>query len=77
MNIVLNYFNDANAPKGFRACCQAVADFYESVYSDPITINVNVGFGVVGGTGKADTDKLGINDTELRLVRTTWGYTMP
>jgi hypothetical protein len=40
----------ANAPAAFKSVVQSVVQFYESEFSNPITLNINVGWGEVGGT---------------------------
>jgi hypothetical protein len=40
----------ANAPAGFKSVVESVVQFYESEFSNPVTININVGWGEVGGT---------------------------
>ena len=39
----------ANAPDGFKATVEAVAAFFESTFTDPVTINVKVERGLTGG----------------------------
>ncbi|HWY75954.1 MAG TPA: NF038122 family metalloprotease [Verrucomicrobiae bacterium] len=39
----------SNAPAGFFTCFQAAINFYETNYIDPITINLNVGWGEIAG----------------------------
>jgi hypothetical protein len=41
--------NVSNAPVGFTATLNAVANFFQSTFSDPVTVNINVGFGTVNG----------------------------
>jgi len=47
VNFVYNP-NVNNAPVGFTATLNAVASFFQSTFSDPVTININVGYGTVG-----------------------------
>src|SRR5215472_2196796 len=39
----------SNAPAGFTAAIADVAKFYESVFGDPVTVNLDVGWGEVAG----------------------------
>ncbi len=39
----------ANAPAGFQAGVEAVVSYFESHFSDPITITIDVGYGEVAG----------------------------
>jgi len=39
----------ANAPAGFKATIAAVVAYFESQFTDPVTINLTVGYGEVGG----------------------------
>ena len=39
----------SSAPSGFTQAIAYVANYYASVFSDPITINLDVGWGEVGG----------------------------
>ena len=50
--LIINVTYDAsvaNAPAGFKADVAAAVQYFESHFSDPITININVGFGEVNG----------------------------
>src|SRR2546423_2723450 len=38
-----------SAPNGFVSTVNAVAQFFQSTYSDNVTVNINVGYGQVGG----------------------------
>jgi len=50
MNINLSFDSSVNtAPTGFVATVNAVAQFFQSTFSDNVTINVSVGFGEVAG----------------------------
>src|SRR3954454_22182546 len=50
MKFNLTYGPDiANAPDGFKATVEAVAAFFESTFTDPVTINVKVERGLSGG----------------------------
>src|SRR4051812_1157202 len=39
-----------SAPAGFRPAFQSVISFFETTFIDPITINIGVGWGEVGGS---------------------------
>ena len=50
--LVINVVFDAscaNAPPGFEAGVEAVVSYFESHFSDPITITIDVGYGEVDG----------------------------
>ena len=50
MKFNLTYGPDiANAPDGFKAAVEAVAAFFESSFTDPVTVNVRVERGLSGG----------------------------
>ena len=51
VNFVYNP-NVNNAPIGFTATLNAVANFFQSTFSDPVTININVGYGTVGSNNQ-------------------------
>jgi hypothetical protein len=40
----------ANAPAAFKSVVESVVQFYESEFSNPVTLNINVGWGEVDGT---------------------------
>jgi hypothetical protein len=40
----------ANAPAGFKACVNAVAQYYDTLFTNPITVTFDVGFGEVAGS---------------------------
>src|ERR1051325_5913318 len=69
MNINLSFDSSVNsAPAGFVSTVQAVAQFFQSAFSDNVTINISVGFGEVAG----DTvTALGESITQL----TSFSYT--
>ncbi|MGN6750863.1 MAG: hypothetical protein ACTHJS_19990, partial [Xanthobacteraceae bacterium] len=51
--LVINIVYDssvANAPAGFTADVQAVVNYFESHFSNPITITIDVGYGEVDGS---------------------------
>jgi hypothetical protein len=39
----------ANAPAGFKACVNAVCQYYDAMFTNAVAISVNVGWGEVGG----------------------------
>ena len=39
-----------NAPAGFKTAFQSAVNFFTSTFSDPITVNLGVGWGEVGGS---------------------------
>ncbi len=50
--LVINVFYDAsvaNAPAAFKTDVAAAVQFFQSHFSDPVTININVGYGEVAG----------------------------
>ena len=50
--MIVNFTYNQNvnsAPVGFTATLNAVASFFQSTFSDPVTININVGYGTVNG----------------------------
>jgi len=50
MKFNLTYGPDiASAPAGFKATVEAVATFFETTFTDPVTINVRVERGLTGG----------------------------
>jgi len=50
MQIVVTYENDvANAPAGFKACVNAVCQYYDALLTSPITVTIGVGYGTLGG----------------------------
>jgi len=50
MNIVLTYDQSVNTlPAGFVNALNAVVQFYDSQYDNPITVNIDVGYGEVDG----------------------------
>lgn len=68
--LVINVSYDAsvnNAPAGFTAIVDQVVQYFESHYTDPITININVGYGEVGGTSLG-FGALGESETYLTSV---------
>jgi hypothetical protein len=52
--LVINITYDAsvaNAPAGFEAVVASVVQFYESEFTNPVTLNIDVGWGEVDGQG--------------------------
>jgi hypothetical protein len=56
----------SSAPAGFTAAIADVVNYYTSVFSDPITINIDVGWGEVAGQALA-SGALGESETNLGL----------
>ena len=56
-----------NAPAGFTAAVNAVVDFYESHFSDPVTLTIDVGYGEVAGQA-LEAGALGESETALTSV---------
>src|ERR1700736_1003711 len=38
-----------SAPAGFTSAFQTAVDFFDSTFADPITVNIKVGWGEIGG----------------------------
>jgi hypothetical protein len=53
----------ANAPAGFEAVVESVVQLYETEFSNPVTLNINVGWGEVAGS--AVTTALGESESYL------------
>jgi serralysin len=50
MNLNLVYDSSVNsAPAGFTNSLNALASFFQSAFQDPVTINIQVGYGEIGG----------------------------
>lgn len=63
----------SSAPAGFTTAFQDAISFYQNTFSNPITINLNVGWGEVGGTpigsgslGESDSYEVGYNYSTVR-----------
>ena len=54
----------SSAPAGFTTAITDVVNYYKSVFHDPITININVGWGEVAGQSLA-SGALGASETNL------------
>jgi hypothetical protein len=51
LNIDLTFDQPTNSlPAGFVASLDAVAQFYDSLFTNPITVNIDVGYGEIGNT---------------------------
>ena len=51
--LIINIIWDSsvsNAPAAFKSVVESVVQFYESEFSSPITLNIDVGWGEVGGS---------------------------
>lgn len=51
--LVINAIYDASvnsAPSSFRTAFQSAASFFRTTFTDPITVNMHVGWGEVGGS---------------------------
>jgi FG-GAP-like repeat len=65
MNIVLTFDQAVNnLPAGFVASLNAVVQFFDSQYVNPITINIDVGYGEIDGS-PLDSGALGESETFL------------
>jgi len=54
----------SSAPAGFTTAIAAVVNYYTSVFYDPVTINIDVGWGEVAGQALA-SGALGESETNL------------
>ena len=65
MNINFTYDPSvADAPAGFTATLNSVASYLQTTFTDPVTVNIDVGYGEVGGTPL--NGALGTSSTFLR-----------
>ncbi len=74
--LVINVIYDssvANAPAGFTAAIAAVVSFYESHFTNPVTITVDVGYGEIdgqplgsGALGESETFLTSVSYADLR-----------
>ena len=62
-----------SAPAGFTAAIAYVASYYSSVFNDPVTVNLNLGWGEVAGQplgagalGQSETYLVGLSYSQLR-----------
>lgn len=65
----------ANAPSGFLAAFNDVIQFYQQTFSDPITINLNIGWGEINGRpmargalGENQASEQGYTYTQLKTA---------
>ena len=56
-----------NAPAGFTAAVAAVVSYYESVFTDPVTVTIDVGYGEIDGQSLG-SNALGESETYLTSV---------
>jgi hypothetical protein len=72
MNINVSFDqNTATLPSGFVAAVDYVAGFFDSLFTNPVTINIDVGYGEIDGTplGRGD-----LGESEVpRYVRESYG----
>lgn len=54
-----------NAPAAFKADALAVAQYFANTYADSATVNIDVGYGEVGGT-RLDAGALGESEFYLQ-----------
>jgi hypothetical protein len=65
MQIIVSFENDvANAPSGFKACVNAVCQYYDALFTSNVTVNLQVGWGTVAGQ-KIDAGALGESSTAM------------
>jgi len=57
----------ASAPSGFTTAVQTAAKYLETQFSDPVTINIDVGYGEVGGNALG-SNTLGSSESYLSSV---------
>ena len=70
MNINLIFDQaDGALPAGFKNAVNAVAQFFNNTFSDPITLNINVGFGEVNGHALSSG---AIGQSSFSLIGTTY-----
>src|ERR1700704_5994079 len=65
--MIVNFIYDStvnSAPAGFTSTLTAVANFFQTTFSDPVTININVGYGKING-GNLGAGALGESLTYL------------
>ena len=70
--MILNFAYDSSvngAPAGFTTALNNVKAFFQATFSDPITVNINVGWGEVGGTAMP-AGALGASETAI--ARYSW-----
>ena len=54
----------SKAPAGFKTVVSQVVQFFQSHFNDPVTVNINVGYGEVGGS-RLGAGALGESETNL------------
>src|SRR5215470_13152000 len=65
MNINLTFDQPVGSlPAGFVATLNAVVQFLDSQYNNPVSINIHVGYGTING-GQLDPGALGESETFL------------
>ena len=57
----------SSAPSGFVTAVNSVVSFYESHFSNPVTITIDVGYGEIDGTA-LQSDALGESESDLTYV---------
>jgi hypothetical protein len=60
------------APAGFETDVEDVAKFYDSQFANPITINIDVGWGEIDGQALSADD---LGESESNYTTTTYSYT--
>jgi hypothetical protein len=72
MEINLTYdASVASAPAGFKTVVQAVAQYFDSQFSNPITITIDVGWGEVGGLA---LDPSALGESVSRYTNNAYSY---
>src|SRR5258706_831699 len=65
--LIINVVYDSSvssAPSGFTAVIQQVVNYFETHFTNPISITINVGFGEIGG-GSLPSNALGASETYI------------
>ncbi|HYM17122.1 MAG TPA: hypothetical protein VEU06_01045, partial [Micropepsaceae bacterium] len=68
--LIINVIYDrsvAKAPRGFTAAIAQVVDYFEAHFANPITITINVGYGMIAG-GALPADALGASEAVVERV---------
>jgi hypothetical protein len=72
MDINVTFDSSAiTAPAGFETDVEAVAKFYDSQFSNPITINIDVGWGEIDGQALSADD---LGESESNYTTTPYSY---
>ncbi|HZL00932.1 MAG TPA: NF038122 family metalloprotease, partial [Caulobacteraceae bacterium] len=72
MNIDVTYdASVANAPTGFTTVVADVVQFYDSQFADPITLNIDVGWGEVDGQS---LDAKALGESDSNYTATSYDY---